>query len=81
MAIEAGIYMYLWHPNEYGITKAAQLIEPLRKGLDLMKADRKRFEAFDSPNGWGLYRHFVPWVEEYLRACETYPEGDIQVSR
>jgi len=33
MAMEAGIYEYLWRPDEIGITKAGRLIEPLSKGL------------------------------------------------
>lgn len=81
MAEEAGIYMHLWRPEEIGITKAEQLIEPLSVGLELMKSDPARFKKFDSPNGWGLYIHFVPWVEKYLRACEENPDAGISVSR
>lgn len=33
MAEEAGIYKHLWRPEEIGITKADQLIAPLREGL------------------------------------------------
>jgi len=69
MAEEAGIYQHLWRPEEIGITTAAQLIEPLSVGLTLLKADRARFEAFNAPNGWGLYEHFVPFVEKYLDEC------------
>lgn len=81
MAQEAGIYMHLWRPEELGFTKAADLIEPLRAGLELMKADPTRFEAHNSPNGWGLYKHFVPFVEKYLAACEENPGATLWVSR
>jgi len=81
MASEAGIYKHLWRPEELGITKAKELIEPLRHGLELMRSDRARFEAFDSPNGWGLYVNFLPWIEKYLKACEEYPDATIRVSR
>ena len=81
MAEEAGIYKYLWHPEELGITKAAQLIQPLREGLALMKSDPKRFKKFNSPNGWGMYKHFIPWMERYLDACGEYPNADISVGR
>lgn len=81
MAEEAGIYQHLWRPEEIGISKAEQLIEPLTKGLELMKSDPERFEAFNSPNGWGLYEDFVPWVERYLEACREYPDADVSVSR
>jgi hypothetical protein len=81
MAAEAGIYEACWRPDEIGITKAAQLIEPLRTGLALLKADPARFQAFNASNGWGMYEHFVLWVEEYLAACEANPDADVSVSR
>ena len=40
-----------------------------------------RFEAFNAPNGWGLYIHFVPFVEAVLAACEEHPDATIRVSR
>ena len=81
MAQAAGIYEHLWRPEEIGITKAAQLIEPLRVGLALMRADPARFEKYNAKNGWGLYDHFVPWIATYLAACETYPDANVSVSR
>jgi len=81
MATEANIYMELWRPEEIGITKAHQLIEPLTKGLLLLKSDRARFEKFNAVNGWGTYIHFVPFVEQYLKACIEYPDADVQVGR
>ncbi len=81
MAEAAGIYKHLWRPEEIGITKAAQLIKPLQAGLELMKSDPERFKKYNSPNGWGLYENFIPWIEEYLAACKENPEADIRVSR
>lgn len=81
MAMEAGIYEAVWRPEEIGITKAAQLIEPLRAGIALMKSDRPRFEKKNAENGWGTYEQFLPWLEDYLSACEANPDGDISVSR
>lgn len=52
MAGEAGIYKHLWQPDEIGITKAGELIEPLREGLALLKSDPERFKAFNPKNGW-----------------------------
>ena len=81
MAAEAGIYECLWRPDEHGITRASQLIEPLRNGLVVMRADRARFEAFNAPNGWGMYENFVPWVARYLEACEANPTATVEVCR
>ncbi len=81
MASEAGIYQHLWRPEEIGISFAKQLIEPLREGLALLKSDPERFKAFDAPNGWGTYKHFVPFVENYLEACETHPDAKVEADR
>ncbi len=81
MAAEAGIYKHLWRPEEIGITKAGQLIEPLGAALALLKSDPERFKKFNPENGWGSYEMFVPWVEDYLAACKANPEASIEVSR
>ena len=81
MAIDAGIYGVLWRPEEQDITKASEMIEPLRVGLALLKSDPARFEKFNAQNGWGLYKHFVPFVEAILRECEEHPDADVRVSR
>lgn len=81
MAEEAGIYECLWRPEEVNITKADQLIEPLSRGLRIMKRDPERFESSNPPNGWGSYSGFVPWIERYLIACITYPEAEVSVWR
>lgn len=81
MADAAGIGDHLWEPEKIGVTKAAQLIEPLQAGLDRLKADPEKFQAFNAKNGWWLYEHFVPFVERYLEACREYPDADVRVSR
>lgn len=81
MAQGAGIYMELWRPEEMGITKAGQLIEPLTRGLKLLKSDPERFKRFNAPNGWGTYRDLVGFVERYLDACIENPDARVEVSR
>ena len=81
MAEAAGIYKYLWRPEEIGITHAGDLIPALEGGLERLKADPKYFETFNSPNGWGMYEHFVPFVENYLEACKANPNAEIGISR
>ena len=81
MAGEAGIYEALWRPEEIGKTRASEIVELLEKGLADLKARPKHFEKFNSPNGWGMYEHFVPFVEKYLEACKEYPDAIIEVSR
>lgn len=92
MADAAGIYKALWHPEELGFNwipwvnwlfppKAKHLIEPLKRGLEQLKAYPEKFSQYNAPNGWGTYKHFVPFVEKYLEACEAHPESIVHVSR
>ena len=81
MASEAGIYEALWRPEEIGVTIASSLAPLLRAGLERLRADPDGFKKYDSPNGWGLYVHFVPFVEEYLAACLAHPDARVRVSR
>lgn len=81
MAKAAGIYEHLWLPDEVNIKVASELIAPLTKGLELLKSDPDKFKKFDAENGWGLYIHFVPFVENYLNACIEFPDAEIRVSR
>ena len=81
MASEAGIYETVWRPEENGITKAKQLIDPLAKAIKEMEDDPFRFKKFDSPNGWGLYVDFLPWLKKYMAACIAEPEAQVIVSR
>lgn len=69
MAREAGIYEHLWRPDELGITRARQLIEPLSIGLSLMRREPERFRKLNPTNGWGDYDGFVDWIASYLEAC------------
>ena len=81
MADQAGIYKAMWRPEETGIRTAKDLIPILETGLADLKARPKHFEQFNASNGWGLYKHFVPFVEEYLEACKEYPEATVHASR
>jgi len=81
MARQAGIYHVVWRPEEVGITRAKQLIPPLQTALWLIKMYPDFFKQFNARNGWGLYKHFVPWLRKYLEACIQYPEALVEVSR
>ena len=82
MAQAADIYTHLWHPEKLPSqpVKAKDLIAPVEAGLALMKADPERFKKHNSPNGWGLYENFIPWIERYLQALKDYPEADVSTS-
>lgn len=81
MASEAGIYQHLWRPEELGIHKAKDLIEPLTEGLTLLRSDPARFKAFNPENGWGNYEGLVEFVDKYLNACIEFPNADVRIWR
>ena len=81
MADAAGIYECLWRPDEIGAKYAKDIINCLEDGLKKLKADPEKYKKYDSPNGWGIYEHFVPFVENYLEACKDNPKALIHVSR
>ena len=81
MASKADLYRALWRPEDLGITKAEQLIQPLATGLVQLYGNPCWFKKFDSPNGWGTFDTLLSFVERYLTACQVYPSADVTVSR
>lgn len=81
MASEAGLYQALWRPEEIGITRAHQLIEPLRTGWEYLRSNPDHFKQFNPENGWGNYDNLIAFTEQYLEACEQYPTAEVRVSR
>ena len=61
--------------------RAFEIIPIIEKGLEDMLARPKHYETFNSPNGWGLYKHFVPFIEKYLEALKEYPESFVDCDR
>jgi len=80
MAEAAGFYTALWHPENIGIKKAIELLPFLEKGINEMKTNPDKFIDLSSPNGWGTYDQFIPWIETLIQACKDYPESTITVS-
>lgn len=81
MAKEAGLYEYLWHPEEKGVVKAVDLIIPLSAGLGLLEGNPDYFKQFNPENGWGDYEGLVAFVENYLQACRENPDAEVSVWR
>ena len=81
MAEAAGLYLYLWRPEEVGITKASELIAPLRAGLALLERAPDFYKKFNPPNNWGNYEDLVTFVRRYIEACELHPESRVSACR
>lgn len=81
MANEAWIYEVIWRPEDLEISVASQLIEPLRRGLDELKANPDKYKLSNPSNGWGNYDDLVDFVEKYIVACEENPAASVSVWR
>lgn len=81
MANAAGIYECLWRPEEHDIEFASQIIDPLSVGLARLVTNKAEFEAYNAPNGWGLWEHFVTFCANYLQACRDNPNARVSVCR
>lgn len=81
MATEAGLYQYLWRPDELNISIAKDLIEPLKDGLGKLLDNPDYYKTFNPENGWGNFEGLLKFVSSYLKACIDYPNAEISVSR
>jgi hypothetical protein len=70
-----------WKFEAENETLAKEITPIIEKGLTDMKERPEYYKQFNSPNGWGLYKHFIPWIENYLAACKEYPDAVVEVSR
>jgi len=81
MAAKAGIYQCLWNPQKLNIEYAKDLIEPLKKGLSKLSTEPAFFKKFNPKNGWGSYGVLLKFCNEYLFACQRFPDSYIHTWR
>jgi hypothetical protein len=81
MAEQCGLYEALWRPEELSAKYARDLIDPIQKGLELLRSDPERFKTFNPENGWGDYDGLVKFAENYLRACTENPNAEVETWR
>jgi hypothetical protein len=67
--------------EEENPVRAYEIIPIIEKGLEDMLARPEHYRTFDSPNGWGMYVHFIPFIEQYLEALKKYPESFVDCDR
>lgn len=75
---KAGVYEALYESDG---KRAAEFVEALQKGVAHFRANYSEYQKLDSPNGWGLAKNALPWLEEVARAFEENPDAIIGVSR
>lgn len=81
MADAAGIYRVLWRPEEIGIERAWQAVEPLKAGIAELRSNPRRFKALNPENGWGNYEGLLAFADDCLAACEQYPDALVRTCR
>jgi hypothetical protein len=79
--ITEGDYQAEYDFEENNPVRGYEIIPVIEKGLEDMIARPAHYKTFDSPNGWGLYKNFVPFIEKYLEALKEYPESFVECSR
>jgi len=76
------LYTFLWRPEELPFKPSAENL--IKNGLLEMLKDLEArpgyFTKFDSPNGWGMYKDFVPFVRRFYEACLKYPNAIVRAS-
>jgi hypothetical protein len=78
MMREAGVYEVLINPQEQGITKARQLVAPLKEGLRKLKRSSAKYKKLNPPNGWGTYEGLITFIEDTLAACKEFPDAEVK---
>lgn len=86
--LKEGYYSFYENKDEHesafedaAIVLAKDIIPVIEKGLEDMKKRPEYYSKFNAENGWGLYEHFIPFIENYLAACKEYPEAIVRTSR
>ena len=78
MADALGIYKCLWRPTENGFYEAGEIIPLLEKAIKKAERYPDKYRKYDSENGWGTYKNFIPWLKEVLQSCKDYPKARIE---
>lgn len=76
MAREAKIDI-IWGCND---KKAWQLIEPLRRAIEDLKANKGYYDKFAASNGWGTRVQFIEFITKLCESCENYPNAILSSS-
>lgn len=66
---------------EFHGKQANECDQVLTEAIIEMETNSARYEAMDSPNGWGTYEHLMPRLRVLLRAFRRHPKTTIRVSR
>ena len=74
MWVKTGVYDALYNSAD---KQASEILEVLKLGYADMKARPEEYSKLNASNGWGKYEEALPWLKEFLDACEKYPRSVI----
>lgn len=79
-------YLALWHPYSLEVFEdcleiiANDLIPYYEDTLLELLKNRKEYERYNSPNGWGTYEDLLNFLVQLISYCHKYPKSVIQTS-
>lgn len=68
------LYQLLWRDNPPKFKKWTYIAH-LSECLNILKDDPEHFKKFNPENGWGTYEQLCNFVEDFIKALITMPEG------
>lgn len=74
----AGVWNALYESHGQRAVAIRKMVDA---GVAAMRADPAKFRKLDSPNGWGIYEHALPFLEGLAEALARFPLAVIEVSR
>lgn len=77
MAMFAGLYTALWHPDELGIETAQELVPYLMSGYVFLKKCPNRCKELEPLNKCCKYEDLLLFTADYIRACKEHPTSHV----
>jgi len=61
-------------PNQWSGSLCGELVEKITSGVFKIMIEREKYEAMNSPNGWGDRLGCIEFLIKVRDACEKYPD-------
>lgn len=74
---KAGVYEALYESEG---RYAREFVEVLANGVRHFEENYAEYEKLNSPNGWGLAEHTLPWLKEVAAAFRQNRDAMVHVS-
>ena len=61
--------------------KAIEVLSKLEKAYKKVSENEGKYQEYNSPNGWGLVEHAIPWLKKLISAIQSNPNATIKISK